>query len=265
MTHDVHHVEHVMGTVIGIDARAVEVPEVAARAALADVVAWLHHVDATFSTYQLDSDISRFARGALPAGDLTHEVSDVLRECVELTRITGGAFDAYAVAAPNGTRLDPSGYVKGWAVEIAAQMLQDAGVANLCINAGGDIATRGEAGPGHPWRVGVRHPELADRLVRVVELSGGQALATSATYERGAHIIDPRTGEPTTEIASATVIGPELGRVDAFATAVFVMGVDGLAWIETQPGYDAYVITYDGVTCWSSGFPEAPAERRQAS
>ena len=91
----------------------------------------------------------------------------------------------------------------------------------------------------------------------MLDLSGPVAIATSATYERGAHIIDPRTGEPTTALASATVVGPDLGVADAYATAVFVLGAKGLDWIEGQDGYSAYIITHDDTTSWSSEFPHA--------
>ena len=251
----IHHVEPVMGTTVSIDARDLTITESAARAAIDEAVTWLHHVDATFSTYRLDSEITRFGRGELAGTELSAEVRDVLHECIDLTRLTNGAFDAYAVPAPNGTTLDPSGYVKGWAIETAASLLATAGIENLCMNAGGDITTRGRPEPGRAWRAGIRHPEQSDRLARVIDLSDGHALATSATYERGAHIIDPATSQPTTELASATVIGHDLGRVDALATAVFVMGLDGIGWIESQPGFDAYVITHDGMTHWSTDFP----------
>ncbi len=64
----------------------------------------------------------------------------------------------------------------------------------------------------------------------------------------------PVYGQPTTHLASATVVGPDLTLADAYATAVFVMGVDGLSWIERRVGYDAYVITWHGHTQWSPGF-----------
>ena len=223
--------------------------------ALADVLSWLHHVDATFSTYRDDSDVSRFGRGELGVADLSRDVEDVLVRCIELTEQTAGAFDAFAVPAPNGTMLDPSGFVKGWSIERAAVILETAGAANFCINAGGDIAVRGESMPGTSWKVGIRHPAQADKLALVLEVRGSLGVATSATYERGAHIVDPRTGTPTTEVASATVIGPDLGTADAFATAAFVLGLDAIEWIETQPGYHAYLITHDGRTCWSADFP----------
>ena len=249
----IHHVEHVMGMAVSIDIR----PPLPTDDALHDVVAWLHHVDATFSTYKDDSEISRFARGELAITDLSTEAEDVLLRCVELTEITNGSFDAFVVPAPNGTKLDPSGYVKGWAIERAAHLLEAAGGSNFCINAGGDIALRGTPEPEQPWRVGIRHPYEAHQQAMVVEVVGPVAIATSATYERGAHIIDPRTGQPTTSLASATVIGPDLGTADAYATAVFVLGPEGLDWIERQDGYDAYIITHDDTTSWSSGFPHA--------
>jgi thiamine biosynthesis lipoprotein len=246
-----HHVEHVMGMAVSIDIRE---PAPGARA-LDDVLHWLHHVDTTFSTYLDDSEITRFGRGELGSDELSRDTQQILLRCIELTDLTSGAFDAFAVPAPNGTLLDPSGLVKGWSIERAAAMLEAAGATNFCINAGGDIALRGEAAPCEAWRVGIRHPDDANRLALVVAARGPLGIATSATYERGAHIIDPRVGTPTTALASATIVGPDLGVADAYATAAFVMGLDAIDWIESQPDYHAYLITHDGTTCWSPGFP----------
>jgi thiamine biosynthesis lipoprotein len=262
MTTSLHHVEHVMGMAVSIDVRAPSPDEEAIRA----VCEWLHHVDETFSTYKEHSEISRFARNELAIDDLSSEVTDVLLTCIELSDTTDGAFDAFAVPASNGTTLDPSGYVKGWAVEHASAILEGRGAQNFCINAGGDIAIRGEPSPGDEWRIGIRHPADADKLALALRARGPLAIATSATYERGAHIIDPRTGQPTTGLASATVVGPDLAIADAFATAAFVMGEDALDWIERQPGYDLYIVTHDDITRWSSGFPmpSAPTAPRQS-
>ena len=238
------HVEMVMGMAVSIDVRdPVDVE------AIDDVVRWLHHVDTTFSTYLIDSPISRFGLGEIGLEDLDEEVIGILRLCEDLHVDTHGAFDAFAVPAPNGSRLDPSGVVKGWSIERAADILERHGVRNLCLNAGGDIVVRGKPEAGRPWRVGIRHPSRPDRSAAVVELVGRAAIATSATYERGAHIIDPATGEPTAEVASVTVTGPDLTYTDAFATAVFVMGLDGLLWLhERHPGYAGFVITHDELT-----------------
>ena len=116
----------------------------------------------------------------------------MLERCDELRAATGGAFDA---RAPLPGMLDPTGLVKGWAVERAAALLERAGARRFLVDAGGDVVLRGG-----PWRVGIRHPRLRDRLAAVLELRDG-AVATSGAYERGAHIVDPRTGRPASRRA----------------------------------------------------------------
>ncbi len=170
------------------------------------VFAWLRWVDATFSTYRDDSEIARLDRGE--RFDPHPLVGTVLARCEALRRETGGLFDARA-----GGRLDPSGYVKGWAVQRAAAF----GRGRFLIDAGGDIVLRGE------WRVGIRHPYERDRLAAAITVSDC-AVATSGLYERGPHIVDPRTGRPAAGLSSVTIIGRELGTVDAYATAAFVAG-----------------------------------------
>ncbi len=245
-----HHVEHVMGMAVSIDVH----DDVEGTPGLVELITWLHHVDETFSPYIEDSPISRLGRGELTLADVSDEIRHVLLQCEELRLDTGGAFDAFAVPAPNGTTLDPSGLVKGWSIERGAALLEQHGLGNFSINAGGDIAVRGGPLPDPAWRVGIRHPDDAGSLAAVIELYGPMAIATSATYERGAHIIDPHTGQPTTDVASVTIVGPDLTLVDAYATAVFVMGVDGLAWLDRHAGYDGLVLTHDGGQHTSAGF-----------
>jgi thiamine biosynthesis lipoprotein len=239
-----HHVEHVMGMAISIDVR-----DHVGVDAIDAVVVWLHHVDATFSTHRADSQVSRLGLGEIELDDLDDEVLAVMELCEQVYVDTDGAFDILSVPAPNGSRLDPSGLVKGWAIERAAGILEAYGAANFCINAGGDIALRGTAGADAPWRVGIRHPGERLASAAVLAVSGPCAVATSATYERGAHIVDPATGAPTADLASVTIVGPDLTFVDAYATAVFVMGVDGLTWLmERHPDHAGFVITHDGRT-----------------
>lgn len=238
-----------MGTVFSID-----VLDDIDPAVLDDVVAWWHHVDATFSTYRVDSPVSRFGLGELELADLDREVLDVFDLCEAIHADSGGAFDIACVPAPNGSRFDPSGLVKGWSIERAVELLERVGARNLCINGGGDVAVRGEAAAGTPWAIGLRHPDHADRLAGVVHLSGRGAVATSGTYERGAHIIDPATEMPTTELASVTVVGPDLTYADAYATAVHVMGLAGLDWIAARTRYHASIITRDGEVFADAGW-----------
>ncbi len=245
-----HHVEFVMGMAVSVDIRDRDTP----AAAMPDVVSWLHHVNQVFSTHDPDSPISALGRGELALTDVSDEIRSVLRLCEQVRVETDGCFDALDVPAPNGTRLETSGLVKGWAIEQAAVILESHGCGNFCINAGGDVALRGRPSPDTDWQIGIRHPHDLRALALVVHGRDRLGIATSATYERGAHIFDPRNGQPTTSLASSTVIGPDLTLADAYATAVFVMGLDALEWIERIPDYSIYLITHDGMTYWSDDF-----------
>lgn len=236
-----------MGMAVSIDLR----DATADQAAVDAVVAWFHHVDDTFSTYKAASPISAFGRGELGFDDLTEEIRGVLRRLRGTPCRHRRVLRRIRPPAPNGTMFDPSGFVKGWSIEHAAHVLEARDIHNFCINAGGDIVLRGAPGPNESWRVGIRHPDDRDALATVVTGEGPLAIATSALYERGAHIIDPRTGQPSIELASVTIVGPDLGTADGYATVAFVMGLDGL---ETRPGYDAYIITRDDTTHWTPGF-----------
>jgi FAD:protein FMN transferase len=250
-------VEHVMGTVVSIDVRDREPDEAVLGEALDAVVEWLHEVDARFSTYRDDSEISLLSRGELPLDRCHADVLEVLAMCDEVRAVSGGVFDVW-----RGGRLDPSALVKGWSVERAALILQLAGSRNLCLNAGGDVLVRGEAAPGEPWRVGIRHPDEATRVAAVLAMHHGAA-ATSGLYERGGHIVDPRSGAVPTRLLSMTVVGPSLTWADAYSTAAFAMGADGVRWVATAlPGYDAYAITAEHRAVWTSGLDGllAPAE-----
>jgi FAD:protein FMN transferase len=229
-------VEQIMGTAIGLDLRDSIDPAVVEAA-----FELLRDIDARFSTYRPDSEISRLGRGELTEAECSADVLDVLAMCEEVRVQTGGAFDIRAGRGSAGP--DPSGLVKGWALERAAQRLDAGGARNFSLNGGGDIVARGLAG-GRPWRIGIRHPDLADRVAAVIAVSD-LAVATSGLYERGGHIVDPRTGRAPHGLRSVTVVGPSLTFADAYATAAFVMGLDGLRWIATLPGYGACGITTD--------------------
>lgn len=235
-----------MGTAVSIDVR----PPLVSMDVVDAVFAQLRDVDARFSTFKADSEVSRLARGELLESAASLDVRHVLAACDHLAVVTDGAFDARRHRPDGG--LDPSGFVKGWAVEEAAWLIDSAGGRNYWINAGGDIVARGEAAPGRAWRVGIRHPDQADKVAAVLAISD-RAVATSGAYERGDHIADPRTGAPPAGLRSVTVVGPGLAFTDAYATAVFVMGLDGLGWLAAQPGYAAYVITDDDRAVWTEG------------
>jgi len=221
-------VERVMGTVIGIDVRS-DIP----GEALDHAFAYLHEVDARFSPFRPDSEIERLARGELSMADASDELLAVTALCHELRLETEGAFDAWG-HRPDGS-FDPTGVVKGWALDGAAGILRAAGAIDFTINGGGDVVVAGEVEPGRPWRVGIRHPLRPDRTAAVLELVD-MAVATSGTYERGAHIVDPATGLPAAGLLSVTVAARSLARADALATAVFAMGTAGPRWFAARGG-----------------------------
>ena len=234
-------VVHCMGTVFSFDVRepGVEASE------LEHVVEWLHWVDDTFSTYKPTSQINRLARGELSVQECAPEVGQILARCAELEVETDGFFSAHASGV-----LDPSGLVKGWAIERASRMLQDAGSVNHSVNGGGDVQCCGSPGSGEPWRTGIAHPFRPDHVVGVA-VGHDLAVATSGTVERGAHMVDPRTGKAPDALASVTLVGRELATVDAYATAAFVMGTAAPAWIDTLTGVWGLIVYADG-TQWAS-------------
>jgi thiamine biosynthesis lipoprotein len=240
-------VERIMGTAISLDLRGPAIAPTAVDAAFDH----LRDVDARFSPYIEDSEISRLGRAEIAVEDCSDDVREVLERCAGLCLLSNGFFDI-GRHRPDG-RLDPSGYVKGWAVETAAAILDAAGATSYCLNAGGDVIARGEPEAGRSWRVGVRHPMVADRVAAVVE-ARDVAVATSADYERPGHIVDPHRGRPPEGILSFTVIGASLATADAYATAAFAMGTSGLGWLADRPGYEGLAITDDQRVTWTPGF-----------
>ncbi|WP_327320929.1 FAD:protein FMN transferase [Streptomyces sp. NBC_01235] len=213
------------------------------------VFAWLREVDARFSPFKADSEVSRYDRGELSADELSADLVEVLDLCERYRVATGGAFD---VRLP-GRGLDPCAVVKGWSVQRAAELLTGAGLSRFCLNAGGDVVVSGG-----PWRVGVRHPDIADKLCTVLDLTDA-AVATSARYERGDHILDGRTGRPATGLDSLTVVAPTLTEADAVATAAFAQGAEGVEWAAAREGCEVYAVLPGGHVLRTGGFPTAGA------
>ena len=245
-------VEHIMGTAISLDVRNASFPP--SRLELA--FDYLRSVDERFSTYKSSSEVSRLMRGEIDETSCGLELREVLDLSEQLRLGTEGYFDIRA-HRPDG-RPDPTGLVKGWSLENAGRILEDGGARDYCINGGGYIVARGEAAPGQAWRVGIRHPLIADKLAAVLAVRDG-AVATSGAYERGDHIRDPFTGHAPTAVLSVTIVGPSLTYADAYATAAFAMGPTGLAWVAGLPGYEGCSITADpdgsnGRLAWTPGF-----------
>ncbi len=244
-----------MGTVVTIGVYTTDGPAGADLSRqMTTAQAILQRADAVLSTWQPHSPISRLRRGEITSAQAPAEVSEVLEQCAIARELSGGWFDPWAM--PGG--LDPTGYVKGWAAQKALGAFRASGTCGAIVNAAGDIASRGGLGPGQPFRIGIADPFSPRRLAEVIYLT--DAIATSGTYERGHHLIDPHTGRPSARAASASVTGPDLGLADALATAVAVAGAPGLDLVEALDGYEALIIALDGSRRWTKHFPFAPRE-----
>jgi thiamine biosynthesis lipoprotein len=242
-------VEHIMGMPVTVDVRDEEFDE----SVLEQMFDSLRFADATFSTYKEDSEISRLNRGELAVAAAHPDVLEVLDRCEALRIETDGYFDMRAATAD---AIDPSGLVKGWAVDRAASILDEAGIQNYAVNVAGDMRLRGRAVPDPCWSVGIQHPLESDSIAAVVE-ANDLAVATSGAYARGDHVIDPHTRRPPVGVLSVTITGPELATADAYATAAFAMGEAGIHWTARLHGYEAMTILADERVLSTPGFPSA--------
>jgi len=212
------------------------------------VFEYFRAVDEQFSPYKPTSETSRIDRGELSEAQASPEMLEVLRLSEETRKETDGYFDVRFKG-----RFDPSGLVKGWAIYRAARILDDDGFISFCIEAGGDIEVRGANDEGQPWAIGLRSPFDPSKLIRKLALPGC-GIATSGTYIRGEHIYNPRTGSAANEIASFTVIGPNVYEADRFATAAFAMGKAGIEFMAARPDLDAYMVEWSGTATYTPGF-----------
>lgn len=142
-----------------------------------------------------------------------------------------------------GAALNPGAIGKGWAIDRGMSFLQGAGVPSVLVHGGQSsvraIGTQGPSLPGRGgWPVGLRHPLRPGWRLATITLCD-KALGTSGSgtqffIERGkrlGHILDPRNGRPAEGMLSATVIAESAAEADALATALYVLGPDGLAKI----------------------------------
>ena len=239
------------GTVVVIEATSSVLDEVAVSTAVDAVERFFFLVDQDFSTYKEDSQVSRIRRGELEIEGASESVQQVWALCEFSRELTMGAFDPWK--AEGG--FDPSGLVKGWAAEVGAQMLVEAGVESVLINASGDIVLRGGKPDGGPWNIGIASPEDVEKYVKFFDVVDG-SVATSGDYEKGAHIVDPHTGLIAIGARSATVIGPDGAICDALATALMVDGIDAQKWIGRVElaEYSFWTVNRHDGTAWSYGF-----------
>lgn len=154
--------------------------------------------------------------------------------------------------------LNFSAVVKGYAVDRACEILEQEGMPEYLVNAGGEIKGKGE-----DWKIGIQHPRERNSLLGKLIVPNGMGVATSGDYEqyfnkegkRYSHIINPVTGYPATETQAVTVIAKDVLTADALATGVFVQEpAKGMEIIETLPDAECLIVKSTGEVIYSSGF-----------
>ncbi len=223
------------------------------RGKLRDLLALARDLEGKLSFYRADSCVGRLNRGGwIPSGDPCYPVlRDVIEVSKEVCKGSGGAFDPgykgrasamgievleEGIRAPEGGRYDFSGVAKGYIVDRLIERAEGEGMEFLMVNAGGDVGLFDKRQMG-VW-VEVRNP-LGRRPLDRVRLRGG-AIATSGSYERGRHIWDPRSGRKVGDLVSASCYAPNCALADAWATAVYVLGLKGLE-VSERSGIGALV------------------------
>jgi thiamine biosynthesis lipoprotein len=232
-----------MGMPISLALRGRHIDDERALDAWAEAMATLHDVDRVFSTYRPDSHVSRLDRGEVTLVACPPEVLEVLALGERWRLESHGAFDVRRRGTDGEPHLDPSGVVKGWAVERAARPLRLLEDTDFCLSAGGDMVCVARPGSA-AWRIGIEDPLDPARLVAVVPIRQG-AVATSGLAHRGAHITDARTGRVPAAVASVTVVADDLVRADLDATAAFALDDQAAAWLRER-GSTGVVIWADG-------------------
>ncbi len=214
---------------------------------LDQVFAYFASVDERFSTYKDSSEISKINRGELLPAQYSEDMRTILALSEQTRQETDGYFDIH-----QDGMIDPSGIVKGWAIQQGAHLLQARGFQNFYIDAGGDSQVAGTK-DGHPWRVGIRNPFNRAEHVKILALSD-QGIATSGIAIRGQHIYNPHHRDtPILDVMSITVIGPNIYDADRFATAAFAMGAKGIQFIAKLADFEGYMIDAHARATFTSG------------
>lgn len=205
-------------------------------------------VDEKFSTYKTTSEVSLINRGELEFEQYSPDMKEILFLADKTKYETNNYFDIV-----QDGKMDPSGLVKGWAILKVAEMIKKEGFKNFYVDAGGDVEVSGKNTEGQMWKVGIRNPLNPREIIKTIQLSN-TGVATSGVYERGKHIYNPLNNSFETDLASMTVIGPDVFEADRFATAAFAMGRGGIEFIEKQKDLEGYMIDRNGLATYTSGF-----------
>jgi thiamine biosynthesis lipoprotein len=230
--------EPVMGTLITI-----HVVRSGAGAAIERAFGWFREIECRCTRFHEKSELMQLSRNIGVPVQTSAILFEAVRFALSVAEESGGAFDPTNAAGATyrdvetdaelrtitlhrPLTLDLGAVAKGLAVDMAAREL--APLVDFAIDAGGDLYLGGSNPQGAPWSVGIRNPFGGAEPINTLRVSN-QAVCTSGCYERGAHILDARTGTPAVTVASATVVAQGAMLADALATAAFILGpADGI-------------------------------------
>lgn len=236
------------GSIMGMTVRIEICDSNAKKRDIDEVLAYFDYIDRKFSTYKNDSEISQINNGKLQKENYSQDMKQILNLCNRTKIETKGYFDINI-----DSKCDPSGVVKGYAVWQAGKMLKKKGYKNYFVEIGGDIQACGKNLMNQKWRVGIQNPFNKKEIIKIVYLRN-KGIATSGNYIRGTHIYNPIDKKYANDIASITVVGPNVYEADRFATAAFAMGEKGINFIESLKGLEGYMIKNNKKAVFTTGF-----------
>ena len=235
-------------TIMGMPVRINVIDKNVTSKDFSDVFSYLLYIDEKFSTYKKNSEISKINRGEIKRKDYSLEMKKILNLSRETKKETNDYFDINI----NGA-LDPSGIVKGYAINQAAKILKQKGFKNFYVEIAGDIEVYGKNEKNKKWNIGIQNPFNVKENIKIIKLTN-RGVATSGTYRKGFHIYDPIEKKPANDIASITIIGPNVYEADRFATAAFAMGEKGIEFISNLKGFEGYMVKKDKMAVLTKGF-----------
>ena len=297
-----YYQQNAMGTKIIV--KLWHTDEKTARECSDKVFSEVSRIDVLMNPAKSNSELTRINReAALRPVSISTEMQALLEKSLEFSRLTHGIFDITFASVGQfydyrkkiqpsintikqtlpqinyqhiklqktsikfnrpGVSLDLGGIAKGYAVDRSIRILQDCGINEALVSAGGDSRLLGDK-LGQPWMMAIQHPRQKQAIAVRLPLTNS-AISTSGDYERFFfhqgervhHIIDPKTGKSAIKSWSATVIGPDTTSTDALSTSVFILGADkGMSLIESLPEFEAVIIDNTGKMRYSSGLQSA--------
>jgi thiamine biosynthesis lipoprotein len=170
-----------------------------------------------------------------------------------------------------GMQLDLGGIAKGYATDEALRVLREAGITRALVNGGGDLSVGNPPPDAAGWRVDVASFDAGSPMDGATPTEplvlANAAVATSGDLhqfvdidgERYSHILEPRTGQALTRRSLVTVVAPRGIDADGWASALSVLGPEGLTQLESLPETEARVLTLPGervVSAQTAGFAD---------